>query len=158
MKGDLRKVSAFGRKIGYTANGRRIEKYAWDSRFQESSRWDKQSLLFQTHKWTPSFECRRTEEWRWERKKLNETHRFPSLCPPNLLFPIQTATCLSQRPNERKYVFTSTSCWTAMAALLGFFSFAMGPLQMLKLFFILYWIDSVISYLSYVCIRKNVSY
>ncbi|KAG6728773.1 hypothetical protein I3842_02G190400 [Carya illinoinensis] len=43
-------------------------------------------------------------------------------------------------PNERKDVVTSTACWTAMAALLGYLSFVMGPLQMLKLYFIPYWI------------------
>ncbi|KAB1217693.1 Omega-3 fatty acid desaturase, chloroplastic [Morella rubra] len=43
-------------------------------------------------------------------------------------------------PSERKDVITSTACWTAMVALLGYLSFAMGPVQMLKLYFIPYWI------------------
>ncbi|KAJ6432506.1 hypothetical protein OIU84_019693 [Salix udensis] len=43
-------------------------------------------------------------------------------------------------PNERKYVITSTACWTAMAALVACLSFVMGPVQMLKLYGIPYWI------------------
>lgn len=43
-------------------------------------------------------------------------------------------------PNERKDVITSTVCWSAMAALLVCLSFVMGPVQMLKLYGIPYWI------------------
>ncbi|KAG6760091.1 hypothetical protein POTOM_036592 [Populus tomentosa] len=43
-------------------------------------------------------------------------------------------------PNERKDVITSTACWTAMAALVACLSFVMGPVQMLKLYGIPYWI------------------
>ncbi|KAF5446713.1 hypothetical protein F2P56_032317 [Juglans regia] len=37
-------------------------------------------------------------------------------------------------PNERKDVITSTLCWSLMAALLIYLSFAVGPIQMLKLY------------------------
>ncbi|XVE99770.1 hypothetical protein REPUB_Repub03eG0229700 [Reevesia pubescens] len=43
-------------------------------------------------------------------------------------------------PNERKDVITSTACWTAMAGLLAYLSFAMGPIQLLKLYGIPYWV------------------
>ncbi|XP_016649788.1 PREDICTED: omega-3 fatty acid desaturase, chloroplastic [Prunus mume] len=43
-------------------------------------------------------------------------------------------------PNERKDIITSTACWTAMAALLVGLSFVMGPVQMLKLYGIPYWL------------------
>ncbi|KAF5747628.1 omega-3 fatty acid desaturase chloroplastic-like [Tripterygium wilfordii] len=43
-------------------------------------------------------------------------------------------------PNERKDVITSTVCWTAMAALLVGLSFVMGPIQLLKLYGIPYWV------------------
>ncbi|XWS74800.1 hypothetical protein CRYUN_Cryun01aG0028700 [Craigia yunnanensis] len=43
-------------------------------------------------------------------------------------------------PNERKDIITSTSCWTAMVGLLAYLSFAMGPIQLLKLYGIPYWI------------------
>ncbi|EOY17758.1 Fatty acid desaturase 8 isoform 3, partial [Theobroma cacao] len=43
-------------------------------------------------------------------------------------------------PNERKDVITSTVCWTAMVGLLAYLSFAMGPIQLLKLYGIPYWI------------------
>lgn len=43
-------------------------------------------------------------------------------------------------PNERKNVITSTLCWTAMAALLVGLSFVMGPIQLLKLYGIPYWV------------------
>ncbi|GJN10591.1 hypothetical protein PR202_ga28698 [Eleusine coracana subsp. coracana] len=44
------------------------------------------------------------------------------------------------QPNESKDVLTSTACWLAMAALLAGLTFLMGPLQMLKLYFVPYWI------------------
>lgn len=37
-------------------------------------------------------------------------------------------------PNERKDVITSTLCWSLMAALLIYLSFAVGPIQLLKLY------------------------
>ncbi|KAF5802670.1 putative acyl-lipid Delta(12)-acetylenase [Helianthus annuus] len=43
-------------------------------------------------------------------------------------------------PNERKNIITSTVCWTAMATLLVGLSFTMGPLQVLKLHGIPYWV------------------
>ncbi|KAF8396947.1 hypothetical protein HHK36_018583 [Tetracentron sinense] len=43
-------------------------------------------------------------------------------------------------PNEKKDVITSTACWTAMAALLVGLSFIIGPIQMLKLYGIPYWV------------------
>ncbi|KAA8534064.1 hypothetical protein F0562_031743 [Nyssa sinensis] len=43
-------------------------------------------------------------------------------------------------PSERKDVITSTACWTGMAALLVGLSFVMGPIQMLKLYGIPYWV------------------
>ncbi|XP_030537209.1 omega-3 fatty acid desaturase, chloroplastic-like [Rhodamnia argentea] len=42
--------------------------------------------------------------------------------------------------SERKDVITSTACWTAMVGLLVGLSFVMGPLQLLKLYGIPYWI------------------
>ncbi|GFZ02189.1 fatty acid desaturase 8 [Actinidia rufa] len=42
-------------------------------------------------------------------------------------------------PSEKKDVITSTLCWTAMAALLAGLSFAIGPVQMLKLYGVPYW-------------------
>ncbi|TQD73069.1 hypothetical protein C1H46_041396 [Malus baccata] len=41
---------------------------------------------------------------------------------------------------ERKDVITSSVCWTAMAALLVGLSFVMGPVQVLKLYGIPYWV------------------
>ncbi|XP_020108581.1 omega-3 fatty acid desaturase, chloroplastic [Ananas comosus] len=51
-------------------------------------------------------------------------------------------------PNEKKDVMTSTVCWTAMAAVLAGLTWIMGPLQMLKLYFVPYlifvaWLDLV---------------
>ncbi|KAL6133053.1 hypothetical protein ACLB2K_065290 [Fragaria x ananassa] len=43
-------------------------------------------------------------------------------------------------PSEKKDVITSTVCWTAMAALLVGLSFVIGPIQMLKLYGIPYWV------------------
>ncbi|KAK1270126.1 hypothetical protein QJS04_geneDACA006104 [Acorus gramineus] len=43
-------------------------------------------------------------------------------------------------PNEKKDVITSTVCWSAMAALLAGLTYVMGPLQMIKLYFVPYWI------------------
>lgn len=51
-------------------------------------------------------------------------------------------------PNERKDVITSTTCWTAMVAVLACLSFVMGPVQLLKLYGVPYfmfvaWLDLV---------------
>ncbi|MBA0572331.1 hypothetical protein Golob_002679, partial [Gossypium lobatum] len=43
-------------------------------------------------------------------------------------------------PTERKDVITSTLSWTAMAAILVGLGFTMGPMQLLKLYGIPYWI------------------
>lgn len=43
-------------------------------------------------------------------------------------------------PSEKNDIITSTACWTAMAALLVGLSFVIGPLQLLKLYGIPYWI------------------
>lgn len=48
-------------------------------------------------------------------------------------------------PSEKKDVITSTVCWTAMAALLVGLSFVIGPIQMLKLYGIPYWVNSTSS-------------
>ena len=44
------------------------------------------------------------------------------------------------QPSESNDVLTSTACWLAMAALLAALTFLMGPLQMLKLYFVPYWV------------------
>ena len=41
---------------------------------------------------------------------------------------------------EKKDVITSTICWTAMAAMLVGLNFLVGPMQMLKLYGIPYWV------------------
>ena len=43
-------------------------------------------------------------------------------------------------PVEKKDVITSTICWTAMFALLVGLNFVVGPIQMLKLYGIPYWV------------------
>ncbi|XP_017228806.1 omega-3 fatty acid desaturase, chloroplastic [Daucus carota subsp. sativus] len=43
-------------------------------------------------------------------------------------------------PSERKDVITSTVCWTAMASLLVGLCFVVGPIPMLKLYGVPYWI------------------
>lgn len=48
-------------------------------------------------------------------------------------------------PTERKDVITSTVCWTAMAALLVGLGFVMGPIQLLKLYGVPYWVSSIFS-------------
>lgn len=52
-------------------------------------------------------------------------------------------------PSERKDVITSTVCWTAMAALLVGLSFVMGPMQLLKLYGVPYWVNFF--HLSFIC-------
>ncbi|KAE8712031.1 Omega-3 fatty acid desaturase [Hibiscus syriacus] len=41
--------------------------------------------------------------------------------------------------NERKDIITSTACWAAMVGLLVYLYFAMGPIQLLKLYSTPYW-------------------
>lgn len=48
-------------------------------------------------------------------------------------------------PSEKKDVITSTLCWTAMATLLVGLAIVMGPLQLLKLYGIPYWVNPVSS-------------
>ncbi|KAF3331754.1 omega-3 fatty acid desaturase [Carex littledalei] len=43
-------------------------------------------------------------------------------------------------PNEKKDIITSTTCYFAMVAILAGLAFVMGPLQVLKLYVIPYWI------------------
>nr|AAA86690.1 delta-15 lineoyl desaturase [Limnanthes douglasii] len=43
-------------------------------------------------------------------------------------------------PSEKKDVITSTICWTTMVGLLIGLSFVMGPIQILKLYVVPYWI------------------
>ena len=44
-------------------------------------------------------------------------------------------------PSERNDVITSTVCWAAMAALLVGLSFVVGPVQLLKLCGVPYWVS-----------------
>jgi hypothetical protein len=44
------------------------------------------------------------------------------------------------QPNEKKDILTSTACWLAMAGLLAGLTVVMGPLQMLKLYGVPYWV------------------
>lgn len=44
------------------------------------------------------------------------------------------------QPSESNDVLTSTASWLAMLALLAGLTFLMGPLQMLKLYFLPYWV------------------
>ncbi|VAH41657.1 unnamed protein product [Triticum turgidum subsp. durum] len=44
------------------------------------------------------------------------------------------------QPNEKKDILTSTTCWLAMAGLLAGLTVVMGPLQILKLYAVPYWI------------------
>ncbi|CAN6715560.1 unnamed protein product [Malus baccata var. baccata] len=79
---------------------------------------------------------------------LRFTVPFPMLAYPFYLWnrsPGKTGSHFDPKsdlfvPNERKDVITSTVCWTAMAALLVGLSFVMGPVQVLKLYGIPYWV------------------
>jgi hypothetical protein len=44
------------------------------------------------------------------------------------------------QPNEKKDILTSTTCWLAMAGLLAGLTIVLGPLQMLKLYGVPYWV------------------
>lgn len=46
-------------------------------------------------------------------------------------------------PNERKDVITSTVCWTMMLALLVCISFIVGPVQVLKIYGVPYWVSPI---------------
>ncbi|KAM0995959.1 hypothetical protein ACFX13_006081 [Malus domestica] len=43
-------------------------------------------------------------------------------------------------PNERRDVIASTTCWTMMVSLLVYLSFVVGPVEILKLYGVPYWI------------------
>jgi fatty acid desaturase len=43
-------------------------------------------------------------------------------------------------PNEAKDVMTSTACWTAMLATVVALTFVVGPMWMLKLYVVPYWV------------------
>lgn len=47
-------------------------------------------------------------------------------------------------PSEKKDVITSTVCWTAMVTLLVGLSCIMGPVQMLKLYVVPYWVGPIL--------------
>lgn len=49
-------------------------------------------------------------------------------------------------PNERKDVITSTLCWTAMASVLVVLGCVMGPVQLLKLYGVPYWVKTTFLY------------
>lgn len=57
-------------------------------------------------------------------------------------------------PSERKDVITSTVCWTAMAALLGGLAFVMGPVQLLKLYAVPYWVNLVSLINNYISVNS----
>ncbi|KAJ4969733.1 hypothetical protein NE237_002832 [Protea cynaroides] len=81
-------------------------------------------------------------------KKMRFTVPFPLLAYPFYLWnrsPGKQGSHFDPRsdvflPNESKDVLTSTTCWLAMAALLVGLCFALGPVQMLKLYGVPYWI------------------
>ncbi|PRQ42918.1 putative acyl-lipid Delta(12)-acetylenase [Rosa chinensis] len=81
-------------------------------------------------------------------KMLRFTLPFPLLAYPFYLWnrsPGKTGSHFEPSsdlfvPNEKKDVITSTVCWIAMAALLVGLSFVIGPIQMLKLYGIPYWV------------------
>ena len=56
---------------------------------------------------------------------------------------------------EEKDVLTSTICWTTMAALLVGLNFVVGPMQMLKLYGIPYWVLAYNPYLYFLKILLN---
>lgn len=47
-------------------------------------------------------------------------------------------------PSEKKDIITSTACYFAMVAILAGLAFAMGPLQILKLYVVPYWVCVVL--------------
>lgn len=48
-------------------------------------------------------------------------------------------------PSERKDVITSTLCWTAMATILVVLGFVTGPIQLLKLYGVPYWVNMTVN-------------
>ncbi|KAM7526491.1 hypothetical protein LguiA_016393 [Lonicera macranthoides] len=82
-------------------------------------------------------------------RTLRFTLPFPMLAYPFYLWqrsPGKTGSHFNPNsdlfvPNEKKDVITSTACWTAMAALLVGLSFVVGPIQMLKLYGVPYWVN-----------------
>ncbi|KAG8063799.1 hypothetical protein GUJ93_ZPchr0003g18316 [Zizania palustris] len=89
-------------------------------------------------------------------KKLRFTMPFPMLAFPLYLFsrsPGKTGSHFNPssdlfQPNEKKDVITSTASWLAMVGILAGLTFAMGPLQVLKLYAVPYvlfvmWLDFV---------------
>ncbi|KAI4372924.1 hypothetical protein MLD38_011104 [Melastoma candidum] len=89
-------------------------------------------------------------------KLLRFTLPFPMLAYPVYLWgrsPGKTGSHFDPNsdlfvPKERKDVLTSTACWLAMAALLAYLSFSMGPVPLLKLYGVPYlvfvaWLDLV---------------
>ncbi|XP_021769198.1 omega-3 fatty acid desaturase, chloroplastic-like [Chenopodium quinoa] len=89
-------------------------------------------------------------------KKLRFTFPFPLLAYPIYLWVRSPGKSGSHyhpdsdlfTPNEKNDVLTSTACWSAMVALLVGLSFAVGPMQVLKLYGVPYaifvmWLDLV---------------
>ncbi|KAJ9545256.1 hypothetical protein OSB04_024963 [Centaurea solstitialis] len=85
----------------------------------------------------------------WMTRTLRFTLPFPMLAYPFYLLNRSPGKSGSHfHPNsdlfaavEKKDVITSTICWTAMAAMLVGLNFLVGPMQMLKLYGIPYWIN-----------------
>lgn len=81
-------------------------------------------------------------------KSLRFTVPFPLLAYPFYLWsrsPGKTGSHYNPNsdlfvPNERKDIITSTACWTAMVGLLVGLSCTIGPMQVLKLYGVPYWI------------------
>lgn len=59
-------------------------------------------------------------------------------------------------PNERKDVITSTAWWTAMAGMLVYLSFVMGPVQILKLYGIPYGVGLIVDALPISLLLKRI--
>nr|GFA04150.1 omega-3 fatty acid desaturase, chloroplastic [Tanacetum cinerariifolium] len=87
----------------------------------------------------------------WITRTLRFTLPFPMLAYPFYLWnrsPGKTGSHFDPNSDlfnavERKDVLTSTICWTTMAALLVGLNFVVGPMQMLKLYGIPYWINVI---------------
>lgn len=72
--------------------------------------------------------------WRWNRQWSRSPGKKGSHYNPNSDLFV---------PNERKDVITSTACWTAMVAILACLSFVMGPVQLLKLYGVPYFVSAL---------------
>ncbi|CAH1445898.1 unnamed protein product [Lactuca virosa] len=87
----------------------------------------------------------------WMTRTLRFTLPFPMLAYPFYLWnrsPGKSGSHFDPSsdlfvPVEKKDVMTSTICWTAMFALLLGLNFVVGPMQMLKLYGIPYWINVI---------------